>query len=303
MTDEPDTPYNGTDNVNPSENDNAPEWDYFDPDEDQDTEEVQDTAATDEGQPEADEPPEDDEPIEAVLERLRAENPKIAEHMAELERGVLRQADYTRKTQVLTGQRQALEAQVTRLDGIQNALVDHIARLIPQEPPINLAYSDPNAYVRQKAAYDAAVSQVQKLIEIGSQPRQMASDLSEADRATKLQEENAQLIERFPQTRSEAGRADFFRAAASAAMELGFSEAELQTKLDHREFALAYWARKGMDADKARAKAKAKPAPVTPAKPGSTNAGLQSISEIRAAKDRFKRSGRIADAVNFVKWD
>jgi uncharacterized phage infection (PIP) family protein YhgE len=303
MTDETDTPDSGTDNVAPSDTDTAEDWTYYDPDEDQDTVEEPEAEATDEGQSEADEEPEEDEPIEAVLERLKAENPKIAAHMAELEQGSLRQADYTRKTQALTNQRQALEAQVTRLDGIQDALVDHISKLIPPEPPINLAYSDPNAYVRQKAAYDAAVSQVQKLIEIGSQPKQMAEDLSEADRATKLQEENARLIERFPQTRTEAGRADFFKAAASAAMELGFSEAELQTKMDHREFALAYWARKGMDAEKARAKAKAKPAPVTPAKPGAQNAGLREISEIRAAKDRFKKGGRIEDAVRFVKWD
>ena len=260
MRDETDNPETGTDNVTPSDTDTAEDWSYYDPDEDQDTVEEPEAEATDEGQPEADEEPEEDEPIEAVLDRLKAENPKIAAHMAELEQGTLRQADYTRKTQALTNQRQALDAQVSRLDGIQNAIVEHISRMIPAEPPIELAYSKPGEYVQRKAAYDAAVSQVQKLIEIGSQPRQMAAELSDGERMARLQEENARLIERFPQTRSDAGRADFFRAASSAAVELGFSEQELQTKMDHREFALAYWARKGMDAEKARAKAKAKPA-------------------------------------------
>ena len=307
MTDETDTPDTGTDNVNPSEPETAPEWDYYDPDEDQDTVEPQD-AATDEGPETADEaPPEDDEPIEDVIDRLKTENPKLAEHIAELEQGALRQADYTRKAQEVANRRKALEADVSRLEGITNAFIDHLSSLVPEAPDPALALRDPNSYVRQKAQHDAAVAQVQKLIEIGTQPRKMADALSQADRDTLLRDENARLMERFPTTRSDKGRAEFFRAAASAAEELGYTAEELGQQTDHRAFALAYWARKGMDAAKAKEQAasaaKGKGKPVAPAKPGATNAGLSEITKIREAKKRFAKSGSIRDAVDFVKWD
>lgn len=308
MTDETDTPDSGTDNVTPSDTDTAPDWDYYDPDEDQDTVEPQE-AATDEGPETADEDPEpeDDEPIEAVIDRLKAENPKLAEHIAELEQGALRQADYTRKAQEVANRRKALEADVSRLEGITNAFVEHLSSLVPEAPDPALALRDPNAYVRQKAQHDAAVAQVQKLIEIGTQPKQLADALTQADRAEMLREENARLMERFPTTRSEKGRMEFFRAAASAAEELGYSAEELGQQTDHRAFALAYWARKGMDAAKAKeqaaAAAKGKGKPVIPAKPGATNAGLSEISKIREAKKRFEKSRSIRDAVDFVKWD
>jgi hypothetical protein len=307
MTDETDTPDSGTDNVIPSEPDTAPEWDYYDPDEDQDTEVVQE-AATDEGPEPADEetPEEDDEPIEAVVDRIKAENPKLAAHIAELEQGALRQADYTRKAQEVATRRKALEADVSRLEGIANAFIDHLTQMVPEAPDPALAFRDPNKYVAMEAQHKAAVAQVQRLIEIGTQPKKIAETMSQADRETLLRDENARLMERFPVTRSEKGRMEFFRAAASAAEELGYSAEELGQQTDHRAFALAYWARKGMDAakskDKAADAAKGKEKVAAAPRRPSLQSQAAAAAKNREAMKRLSKTGSLKDALA-IDWD
>ena len=151
-----------TDNAQHSENDNANEFDYYDPDED--TEEVEATEATDdepvedeaeaeEGEAEDQEAEgqDDDEPIEAFVEKLKAETPRLAEYLGELEKGNLRQSDYTRKSQEVANARKTVEADVQRMQRITESFVDHISALVPDAPSPSLALSDPNAYTAQKA--------------------------------------------------------------------------------------------------------------------------------------------------------
>ena len=260
MTDEPDnTPLEEdvTDNVTLSDDDTADEFDYFDPDED--TEEVEHSEATDdepdedqaeaeEGEGQEAEDQDDEEPIETLVEKLKAESPRLAEYLEEVEKGNLRQSDYTRKSQEIANQRKTVEADVARMSRITEAFVDHLSALVPDAPDPSLALSNANAYTAQKAQHEAAMTQVQKLIELGEAPKEISAQMSEVDKKARLQEANSRLIEMFPEAAGGESRERFFTGVQEVANDLGFTNEDLGQVDDPRIFALAHWAKKGMDA-------------------------------------------------------
>lgn len=293
--DETDTlPSGGTDNVTP-ESDTAETWDYFDPDED--TEETPEAAATDDGTEEPAEPEEAEPETPAQISLPDGTQVTLDEAV----KGYLRQADYTRKAQEVSQKRQALEADLQLVSGITEAFIDHLTKMVPQSPDPAMALRDPNGYVRAKAQYDAAMAQVQQLIELGKKPKEIGEKLSATDKQTLVAQENALLAERFPVVATPQGRQKFFESAAAAAQEIGFSMDELSGVTDHRMFVLAHWANEGMKAAKARETAKAKVAnvpPATPRKPGQPAQANRNMDAMR----KLARSGSIRDAVK-VDWE
>ena len=285
----------GTEPVETHEDDTAPEWDYFDPDED--TEETPEAAATDDGTEEPAEP-EEAEP-EAPAQISLPDGTQVT--LDEAVKGYLRQADYTRKAQEVSQKRQALEADLQIVSGITEAFIDHLTKMVPPSPDPAMALRDPTGYVRAKATYDAAMAQVQQLIEIGKKPKEIGDKLNATDKQSLVAQENALLAERFPVVATPQGRQKFFESAASAAQELGFSMDELGGVTDHRMFALAHWANVGLQAAKARETAKAKVAnvpPSTPRKPGQPAQANRNTDAMR----KLARSGSIRDAVK-VDWE
>lgn len=286
----------GTEPVETQADDTAPEWDYFDPDED--TEGAQEPVATDDGAEapaDAEEPAPESEPAQISL----PDGTQVT--LEEAVKGYLRQADYTRKAQEVSQKRQALEADLQLVSGITEAFIDHLTKMVPPSPDPAMALRDPNGYVRAKAQYDAAMAQVQQLIELGKKPKEVADRLSTADRQALVARENALLVERFPSVATPQGRQKFFESAASAAQELGFSMDELQEITDHRMFAVAYWANEGLKAAKARETAKAKVANVPPATPRKPGQPVQP-NRNRDAMRKLAQSGSIRDAMK-VDWE
>ena len=310
MTDETDnvSDVDATDNVDLSEHDTAEDYDYFDPDED--TEEVEDANATDD-EPDEDEAEaeegeaedqeaegqDDDEPIEAFVEKLKAETPRLAEYLSELEKGNLRQSDYTRKSQEVANQRKTVEADVQRMQRITETFVDHISKLVPDAPDASLALSNPNAYTAQKAQHEAAMQQVQQLIELGEAPKEISAAMSDADKQKQLQEGNQRLIEMFPEAAGGETRKAFFDNVQAVSNEIGFTDDELGTVTDPRIFALAHWAKKGMEAEKSRTAAKAKVAKAPPATPRKPGQGARKASGNAEAMRKLNRSGSLKDAL------
>jgi hypothetical protein len=289
--DENDTPQ-GTENVNP-ESDNVDLTTYYDPDEDQDTVEGGEEAATDEG---TEEPAEEEaaEPADKPAQIDLPDGTKVT--LDEAVKGYLRQSDYSRKSMELANQRKSLDADLQTVESITQAFIDHLAKMVPQAPDTALAMRDPQAYVRQKSLYDAAMAQVAELIEIGKKPKEIGEKLSQADKAAAVAEANARLGDMFPSFRTPEGRTKFLEGASVAAQEIGFSFKELQEVSDHRMFALAHWANEGMKAAKARETAKAKVAnvpPATPRKPGQPATGPRNADAMR----KLTRSGSMRDAL------
>lgn len=316
MEDDSNTPAPaGTEVVQPDQQtDTIPDYVFFDPDEDteepaapemteddgqtDETEEVEaegeDPEGEDpEGEPEAEADDEDDDTSEAETIEL-PDGTKVDRE--EVVKGYLRQSDYTRKATEVAEQRKSLEAENQRLNGITEAFIDHLSKMIPAPPDASLAHKDPNAYTRQKAAHESAVQQVQQIVQIGEQAKQVGETLSQQDRQRRVAEENAKLAEKFPETSNPKGREAFFSAAADAAEAVGFDMDELQAVDDHRLFALAHYAHIGMKAQEAKTKAKQKAAKAPPASPNKP-ATNRKPNRNREAMARLRKTGSIRDAL------
>jgi hypothetical protein len=294
MTVEPDNlPTGGTDNDAPQADDTAADWDYYDPDEDQDNEVTPEPEATDDGAAATDEEaeaepqaePEVTATVDAVV--MLADGSKVK--VQDLIQGQMRQEDYSRKTQEVANTRNALKAEVQRLEGITSAFIDHLSSLVPAAPDAALAMQNPGAFVAQKAQHEAALAKVQELIAIGEKPKEIKDGLTKQERDQLIAQENALLAQRFPETTNPQGRQKFLGAVAEAAENLGFSMDELGKVTDHRIFALAHYASLGMKAEKARSVAATKVAvapPVAPKRPGqgavAANRDVEAVKKFRA---------------------
>lgn len=299
------TEVEANDNAETITDENADNLTYFDPDEDgapEDTAEVEanDDDAKEEGEPEAE--AEDAEADGAPV--VYAEDTAVVKMadgteipVAELKGGYFRQDDYSKKTQALANERKQVEANVERMQRIAEAFVDHVSKLVPEAPEASLALTDPAKYTAMKAQHDAAMAQVNQLIEAASAPREVADTLSQADRQRLLQAENEKLIAAFPETGNTEGRQKFFGEVKSVANELGFTDQELGSIADHRVFALAHWAAKGLAADRASAKAKAKVEKAPPATPRKPGQGARGANRNAEAMRKLARSGSLRDAL------
>lgn len=309
MTSESDTPDSGTDNAQPLENDTPDAWDYFDPEEDneevateegtddEDQAEESDTEAESEVEEEAVEEADDEQPAEKAPGLVTLADGSEVTH-DELIKGYMRQSDYTRKQQETSNNRNKVAADAERIERITNAFVDQLATMVPPEPNPALAYSDPNKFTAQKAQYDAAIAQVQQIIQIADQPKEIKQGISQEDHANLKAEEDRLLVEALPMTATRDGRKAFWNdVVLDVASEVGFSEADMQGVVDHRLFKLADLAKKGLEAERAKTKVRAKvekARPTAPRKPGQP--AKQANGNAQAMR-KLGRTGSIHDAL------
>ena len=311
MNGEPDNSLRETDNADPiSETDNLESLDFYDPEEDnvEPETEVRTDDETQEAEAEVQEVPEveaeadpteeeSEQTTEAKLDALVTLDDGTQKSVQDLIAGNMMQADYTRGKQDIANRREAVEAESQRIQGISEALVEHLTTMVPSEPDPQLALTNPNAYTAQRAQYDAAMATVQKLIETGSQAKESVSTLSEADHKARITEENRMLAMALPQTATADGRKEFFSDVASVAEKIGFSREDAQSIDDHRIFLMAHWAKKGMDAEAARttAQEKVKAAPTASVrKPGQA---ARQANKNEAAMRKLEKTGSLADAL------
>ena len=305
MTDQPNNlPSGETDKVMP-EADTPETFDYYDPDDDQDTVEAEAAEGTeDEGDTEAEAEAVDEtetEEAEAADEPKQPETVKLQDGSEvtfdELTKGYLRQSDYTRKQQETANERKALAEGAARIERITQTFVDHLASMVPPEPNPQLALTDPGKFTAQKAQYDAALAQVQQLMKIADEPKQVRNGMSREEHAKLQQAERAKLVEALPAASTQDGMKAVYADLQSVAQQVGFSADEVGQVIDHRFFVLADWAKKGMEADRAAtaAKAKAQKAPpAAPRKPGQpAKAGVRNVEAMR----KLGRTGSIRDAM------
>jgi hypothetical protein len=315
----------GSDSAAPSTSlDDLENLSYFDPDEDneeaekaqestdetvetddettgQETDEAADadeTATEAEGEGEAD--ASNPEPKDDVTVSLNGEQLPLKE----LKSGYMRQADYSRKTQEVATKRRDLEALSARVTGSVNAIAEFLVKQLPEAPDLALAATNPGEYVQKKALHDASMAQINAILSKVGEVKEVGNKLTTEQRSELLQAENVKLAEAFPATANPDGRKKFFDAAAGAARELGYTDAEIAQVLDHRMFALAHYARLGMQAEKAKAKAAKKVENVPPVAPQKRQPGLNAAKTQRnkEAVKRLARSGSLEDALA-VDWE
>ena len=217
----------------------------------------------------------------------------------ELTLGYLRERDYRHKTAALGEQSRALKSTAARVTRTADAIAEFLAGQLPEEPSRTLAIHDPAEYTRRKAMFDAGLEQVQAILSLGETPKAAGEALGAEELERKLAQENAALIDAFPELEKPGMREKFFADAFRAGEDLGFSPQEMRAFDDHRYFKVMHWALKGLEADRARTKAMAKvdTAPVIPPRMKSTGKTAAEARNSHEAMQRLQRSGSIRDAM------
>jgi hypothetical protein len=251
----------------------------------------------DEPEAEGDEPDAED-PADAVVVTLKGGEQVSLE---ELKLGYMKDRDYRHKTQETANKSKSLDEMTARVVRTVDAIAAHLAGMLPEEPQPTLAIQNPNEYTRQKAIYDSAMAQVNAIINLANEPKQVAGKLTKEQEDELVALNDAKLAEAFPQTRKSAEeRRKFFDQTFQTARDLGFTDEELKGQIDHRYFKLAYYARLGLQAEQAKGKALAKVAQAPPAVVVGKAKGA-AAQQARANQDAMKKlskTGSIKDAMS-----
>lgn len=311
----------GSDSVRPSLSlEDAANLDFYDPDEDQGTVGAEQDQHSESETDEADDSQESDEfevtedgddvadgeeqgeenstPEPADDATVTIDGQKLT--LAELKKGYFRDRDYTHSKQRVSQKEQQLEAMSARVTQSVDAIADFLIKQIPPAPDSQLAMTNPSQFVQQKALHEAATAQVEALLGQAGVVKDVSQALSAEQKQERIDSENAQLIQAFPITATEAGRQKFFETAASAAKELGYSEQEIAQAMDHRLFKLAHYAAIGMRAEKAREKARDKvqnAPPVAAPKARQQGGNQMAARRNQEAMKRLARTGSIENAL------
>ena len=223
--------------------------------------------------------------------------------LEELKAGYFRQKDYTHKTEELARERGEIKqirttyAQHSRnLQAAQQNLAQFLSGLIPPEPDLSLAQSDPGAYQYQQALRQSAVGELQQVLQAGRQVNARARQMQAYELSKIKSQEEARLIQAMPSLKDSGRRSKFQADVRQAALDFGFTEAEIDTTLDHRILRLVHFARHGKQALDNRSKA-ARRAGEKPSKGKRAIGTAAAPSKQRKAMERLNQSGDIEDAV------
>ena len=273
------------------------------PDEEQPEEdEGADLAADQDDQPEADEDDPDADLSEGdkVLVTL-SDGDQVK--LEELKAGYFRQKDYTHKTEELAREREqigeirkAYDQQTQALQAAQNGLAHYMQGLVPPEPDLSLAQTNPGQYQYQQAMRQQAMVELQRVLQASQQTQAQATQADAAELARYKSDEEARLIQAMPSLKDPGRRSKFQADVRQAALDFGFSEAEIDTTLDHRILRLVHFARHGKQAldNRSRAARRAGERPSRGKRAPGTAAAPQARSK---AMERLTKTGDIEDAV------
>ena len=281
---------------------------YYDDAEDQSFDTLEDAVAAladdDEGEgaepetAEADEGEEADEPGEVKLTLSDG----TALTLEEVEKGFLREADYTRKTMELAETRKAvvqreteLAEQTTIIETATQRLLGLVQQLVPPMPSAALAQQNPGEYIRQKAVHDQARSELAQWMDTAGDVGNVVQGFTRQQIEQRKSEANAELVKAMPRLKDPAAMAKFDADVAASAKAFGFDDATIAATTDpriRRAMWLAAVGQRALDnqsAAKRRVEAPKAGKPPAPGKPTDKN---------RTAMRRLAQSGSIKDALS-----
>lgn len=221
--------------------------------------------------------------------------------LGEIEKGYLRQADYTRKTTEIAQDRERVSqyeaALVERARSIETAherLSEFVQGLLPPEPDAALARQNPAAYVQQKAMREQAIAELSAWMDARAQTGQAVEQLTAQQMEHQRTQANAELVKAMPKLKDAAALAKFDAEVAATAKHFGFDDATIAATNDPRVRRMAYYAAIGMRAEQNRQAASRR---VEAPKPGKPAAPAQNVDRNRTAMRRLSQTGSIKDAL------
>ena len=263
---------------------------------------------------EGDKPEEDDEPEEGDEEDedLDGEDSVIVHldggeevTLEDLKKGYFRQADYTEKTQKLAEEREQSESlrtryekQISDAETTLNAVRGFVEHLIPADPPLELAQSNPGEYQYQKALREQALQELNALSQVGGQIDAQKQEAYVQELAQYETQQDAKLVEAMPHLKDPKKRAAFEGSIAGTAEQFGFTSADLEHAKDHRIKLALHYAALGKKAEQNRRNAKSRVAETPKKGRGKVQSRKPTVStKNREAMQRLKKSGSLADAL------
>ncbi len=224
--------------------------------------------------------------------------------LGELKRGYLRHRDYTHKTEDVARAREIVEdmhdTYVERNQSLQNAfqnLTEFVGGMIPAEPDVSLARTDPGRYQEAMALRDRAIRDVQGLLQAKQEVDESAYIADSEDFARMVAGEDGALVQAMPVLKDPGRRAAFDAANRQTAQEFGFSDEEISTTIDHRILQLVHYARLGKIAETNRKNA-ARRINDKPRRGGPSLPATGKRSRSREAMKRLSTTGSMDDAMS-----
>ena len=255
---------------------------------------------------------EDDEGDDEPVFKVKVSGEELEVPQSELIAGYARQADYTKKTQALSEERKAFqaEAESVRAERQQYAtLLENLKAQVDsggeQEPDWDKLYAEnPNEWMRQRELHRSRREKREAIEAEQARLRQQQEAERQVQLREHLTEESAKLTEVIPEWADEdKAKEEKQRVVKYATESVGFSEQEVSQIYDHRAVNVL---RKAMLYDELvskRGKVKPDKGERSPraAKPGTTR--KVSTSKARATKksrERLATTGSLNDAAALI---
>ena len=251
-----------------------------------------------------DEEGEDDQSYDILSAKIEVDGEEIT--VEELKRGHLRQRDYTRKTQALAEERQALESEYAQIsqERAQYAqmlplLAQKIEQSVEQEPDWDTLYdADPTMAAkaeRQWKKMQAVYAEQQRLAELEYQRGEQLKEQYTA-------QQRNMLPDMIPEWRDSKVAANEAQQVRDFLLAEGLTEAQIS---ELRSAILVKLARKAMLYDqgsRTATAAKKKPKPSAPTlRAGSRGSQPQPKSARVKVAQKAQQTGRVADAAEAIK--
>lgn len=261
------------------------------------------------GEVEPDDEETDEQPVQPKTRRLKIEGAEVEVTDEELEKGYLRTADYTRKTQQLAEQRKAHEAEQAAVRAEREQYATYLAQLaeaaksLDQEPDWDkLQQEHPDEFPAAWAAWSRRQEQL-KAVEAEQRriTEKMRADQIDQYRAH-LKQEEAKLVEAIPAWKDAEVAKKEKAELWDFAKRHGYTDEELSMVGDHRVMVLL---RKAMQHDRAEAKRPAvreRIERVKVAAPGPAASSRPPVTDLTRAKQRLAKTGRKEDAAKAIEF-
>jgi hypothetical protein len=210
----------------------------------------------------------------------------------------VRQAAEERQQVAQMRQHIVQEAQALQQQGQQ--LAQLAQALLGQEPALELAQSDPGAYIAQQALHRQRLQLVQQLQEHTQRAAQIAQAQQQQAFAQSVDRERQALLKAMPELADPAKLAAFQGRVFKVAQKYGIGPQELGNAFDHRSFLMLRDLARLADMEEAQSRNREKvreklrnAQPLQPPKSGAVQRPRET-QEIRAreAKKAFMKSGR-----------
>ena len=261
-------------------------------DEDTDTEQDDDTQA-----------PKDDFATEDA--KIKLDDGSVVT-VAELKKGHLRVADYTRKTTEVAQERKAVEEHKSRVSSLEAALIQQrefvislASQFIPQPPDRSLMDHDPLGYMQAKANYDDHMATLSQLEQQRVEAAQRQQHETAEQQKVRLEAERAALFEAMPDLK-DPKRMEQFKTDVEGVFltHYGFTKDELEG-VDHRMLKVIRDNIKYQKllAKRSETKAKVESKPPVMASGKRRSAEGQQQTERQRAMERLNRTGSFKDAL------